>query len=65
MFSGESVFGKAVECNMTEIFQPGVMVLVKATLKAEGKEKTFLMCDYASAQNSNVSDTAHYFTVFI
>ena len=65
MFSGESVFGKVVECNMTEIFQPGVMVLVKATLKAEGKEKTFLMCDYASVQNSNVSDTAHYFTVFI
>ncbi len=65
MFSGDSVFGKEIECSATDIFQPGLIALVRVTLRSEGEEKSFLMCDLASAQNSSVIDTARYFSIFI
>lgn len=66
MFRGESIFGRKVEnCKASAIFQPGLLALVRVNIKVDGKEQNYLMCDYASAQDSNVIDTANYFSIFI
>ena len=66
MFSGESVFGKTVEhISTVDTNCPGLLALERITLKVDGVEKTYLMCDYAYAANFNVMDTSKYFTVYI
>ncbi len=65
MFSGETVFGKRAECTAEGMFCPGLLTLNTVTIKTDEGTKTYTMCDYASAANSNIIESAHYFTIFI
>ena len=64
MFSGETVYGKDVTCSATSIFHPGLLSLLNVTFTVDGEDRTFTMCDYASAANFNSFDT-HFFTLYV
>ena len=64
MFSGDTVFGKNAACSATSIFHPGLLSLLNVTFTVDGEDRTFTMCDYASAANFNLFDT-HYFTLYV
>jgi hypothetical protein len=64
MFCGETVFGKDVECSVVSTRPHDMLALCYVTLTAEGKSRTYAMCDYASAANINTDDP-RYFTVFV
>ena len=64
MFSGATVYGKNVECAARSIRGNNLLVLCRVSLKGEGVDDSFLMCDLASAANLDTFDP-RYFTVFV
>lgn len=64
MFSGETVCGKHAACTAQMIRHDRMLTACRVKLAAEGMEKEYLMCDYASAANRADVD-AGYFTMYV
>jgi hypothetical protein len=64
MFSGETVCGKNVSAQAATCRNDRLLSLCRLTLNVDGEERTYLMCDYASAANLSTQD-GRFFTVFI
>ena len=66
MFDGYTVFGKNVSCTAKNVFypEPAVLSANLVTFAFDDEERTYRMCDYASACNFN-SEDEYFFTVHI
>ena len=64
MFSGKTVFGKDVKCTAVAMRREPMLAMCYVTFDDGVEERTFTMCDYASATNCETFDP-FFFTVFI
>ena len=64
MFSGETVFGKNARAVASVYRHDRLLTLCRLTFDVGGDERSYLMCDYASAANLSTQD-GRFFTVYI
>ena len=65
MFGGETVFGKERTCtSVRTIRHDRLLTACRIQLSCEGEEKTYIMCDYASAANRDLEDV-RFFSMYI
>lgn len=65
MFGGETVFGKEHTCTgVRTIRHDCLLTACRIQLSCDGEEKTYIMCDYASAANRDLEDV-WFFSMYI
>lgn len=64
MFESGTVQGKERTCTAEAIRPDHALTYCRVKLTSEGKEKNYIMCDYASAVNIDTDDV-RYFTVYV
>ena len=64
MFSGETIYGKSATAICEVVKSYNTLCTCNVTIKTEDKEFHYVMCDYASSANEDLSDF-NYFTIFV
>ena len=64
MFSGETIYGKERTATAVVMRHDRMLCMCLISVNCGGEEKSYVMCDYASAANRETTD-GRYFSVYL
>ena len=64
MFSGETIYGKERTATAVVMRHDRMLCMCRISVNCGGEEKSYVMCDYASAANRETTD-GRYFSVYL